>query len=169
MAKHYDISTVIQRKLSDDELRPYMHPLLVEIANVLGSCEKALRISRDMATYDFFVPKGVKGCITKSEQKLIDVIGAADAKKIIQRFGGDRLYIPNSDELVKKIRYDDFCKSVNQCISLGMTQPQAIRAVCIEFGVSERYAKDIYNGNPEGLRKMPKDDRQFELFNDLST
>lgn len=163
MAKNYSITHVISRKLTDEELASLLPSVVVDIAKIIGF-EKALLLVKGMGGVDFAVPCGLSRNGSEREQRLVDAIGIEAAKKFMRIFGGERLYIPQCEQLLRAERNRRFCECIDAAIDTGMTQTNAVQKLAYEFGLSERYSYEILKQYRTYQANRVVDERQLDLF-----
>lgn len=168
MNKNHTITQVISDKLTDDELAALLPPQVVDIAQFIGY-SKALLLVKGMGGVDFAVPRGLTKNRSEREQRLIDAIGVESAKQFMAVFGGERLYVPRCEQLLRELRNRKFCECIDSAVDGGMTQTKAVQKFAYEFGMTERNGYKVLKHHGIGLivrNFNQSDDRQLSMFDD---
>lgn len=133
------------------ELLPDLLPdVVVEIAELIGY-PKTLKLIHALGGLDFYMPKSFDN---HHADLLAQTLGD-DAQVLIERFGGERIYIPRCQAAFIQIRNWEFTREVAWRTANGDSQQAAIQHLAPQYGFSERWAYKILAENEQ---------RQFGLF-----
>lgn len=137
-----------------DELLPELLPeSVVSISELIGY-SKALRLVSVFGGFHFAIPLGEKP--SRYHQMLIDAIGDEATKKLISRFGGERLYIPKCHAAFTQMRNRQFREEVLAAKRGRGVRP--IQEIARKYGFSERWAQHV-------LKEENERAEQMDLFN----
>lgn len=124
--------------------------VVVEIAELIGY-PKTLKLIRALGGLDFYMPK----CFdNRYADLLVETLGE-EAEMLMQRFGGERIYIPRCHAAFVQIRNWEFVREVDWRISQGYGRQAVIQQLAVKYGFSERWAYKIL---------AERQERQFGLF-----
>lgn len=133
------------------EFLPELLPdVVVEIAELIGY-PKTLKLIRALGGLDFYMPKSFDN---RYADLLTEMLGDK-AWVLMQRFGGERIYIPRCHAAFIQIRNWEFAREVDWQISQGYGRQAVIQKLAIKYGFSERWAYKIL---------AERQERQFGLF-----
>lgn len=121
------------------EFLPRLLPdVVVEIAELIGY-PKTLKLIHALGGLDFYMPKSFDN---RHADLLAQTLGD-DAQVLIERFGGERIYIPRCQAAFIQIRNWEFAREVAWRTANGDSQQAAIQHLAPQYGFSERWAYKI--------------------------
>lgn len=116
-----------------------MPDVVADISELIGY-PKTCRLIESFGGLDFRMPKSSNG---QWAETLIEVLGNDDAQRLMNVYGGTRLYIPRCNALMIYLRNHDFVSKVEQAVADGSSQTLAIQKYALQYGFSERWAYEV--------------------------
>lgn len=127
--------------LINEDLQALLPAIVLEIAELIG-LPNALILCEKLGGLDFDVPVHEKA---RHADLLVGLVGKTATIAMIERFAGERIYIPRCHDYMIAIRNQSFIDAVHGMMEKGVKQKQAIQQLAPQFGFTERWAYEILN------------------------
>lgn len=139
-----------------NELLPELLPeVIVDISKLIGY-KNTLKLVQALGGIDFAVPTG--DMCSNAEGLLVNAIGENATIILMQRYGGERIYIPRCYAAFNQLRYRDFHRQIMQAVASGELQKTAIQRLAPQYGFTERWAYTVLS------YENKRTDTQMRLF-----
>lgn len=139
--------------LIHEDLQSLLPAIVWDIAELIGM-PNALILCENIGGLDFDVPVSE---VSRNAEWLVSLIGQVATIALIERFAGERIYIPRCCDYMVAIRNQSFIDVLHRHMETGMSQKQAIQQLAPQFGFTERWAYEILN-------RQRFCNKQIELF-----
>lgn len=139
-----------------NELLPELLPDIVNNISALIGYRSALKLIQAIGGIDLVVPTGELKSGTAA--LLISAVGESDALKLMETYGGERMYIPRCHAAMIQLRNQEFCQQVAKMVAAGDTQKAAIHLYAPQYGFTERWAYVVLRAENK------RADTQLSLF-----
>ena len=140
-----------------NELLPELLPEVVTDISELIGYSNALKLVKALGGIDFAMPTG--DTTGRYQDMLITAVGDDAANKLMKRYGGERLYIPNCHSAFTQLRNQEFRNEVTKAVANGELQIAAIHRLGPMYGFCERWAYTVLS------KENKRHDKQLSLFN----
>ncbi|MGU9776172.1 Mor transcription activator family protein [Salmonella enterica subsp. enterica serovar 3,10:z10:-] len=117
-------------------------PVVVELVDLIGYRHVATLIER-LGGISFPVSQNVRTVGNRRADVLADTLPADVVALVVQRFGGDVLYIPRCDAALRELRNRRFLAEYRSALAGGESGRFALMNLCPRFGFSDRYAQQV--------------------------
>lgn len=121
----------------DDDSVP---EVILDINDLIGY-EKTQVLIKAIGGIEFDFPKGEQD--SEGKTLLESVLGVELSRKMMQTFGGEKLYIPKCTAILKQLRNQNFIDELKESIEQGYTKKFSVQQLAIKYGFSERWAYNI--------------------------
>lgn len=125
--------------LINEDLQALLPAIVIEIAELIG-LPNALTLCEKLGGLDFDVPVHETA---RHAEWLVSLVGKTATIAMIERFAGERIYIPRCHDYMIAIRNQSFIDAVHGMMEKGVKQKQAIQQLAPQFGFTERWAYEI--------------------------
>lgn len=125
--------------LINEDLQALLPAIVIEIAELIGLpnalilCEKIGGLDFDMTAQE----------TSRYANLLVSLIGKTATMAMIERFAGERIYIPRCHDYMIAIRNQSFIDAVHGMMEKGVKQKHAIQQLAPQYGFTERWAYEI--------------------------
>ncbi|EBC4877349.1 hypothetical protein C2W27_14475 [Salmonella enterica] len=117
-------------------------PVVIELVDLIGYRHVAALIER-LGGISFPVSQNVRMVGNRRADVLADVLPPDAAKLVVQRFGGDTLYIPRCDAALRELRNRRFIADYRARLEAGESGRFALMELCPLYGFSDRFGQQI--------------------------
>nr|WP_318382487.1 Mor transcription activator family protein [uncultured Enterobacter sp.] len=117
-------------------------PVVIELIELIGYRHVAILIKK-FGGISFPVTQKTRTNGNRLADLLTQELPDDSVKLIIERFGGDVLYIPRCDAALRELRNRRFLNEYRNTIASGESGRFALMHLCPRFGFSDRYAQRV--------------------------
>lgn len=129
----------IQTIQAKDEILARLPEQIIELSEIIG-LNATLNMVEHLGGLSFDVPSSLD---TKNGKWLSGIIGTDNAERLINYYGGDRLYVNNCDALRVHLRNVALVNAIFAKMETGTARHRAVQETAPEFGITDRRAYDI--------------------------